>query len=58
MLLAQAFLPCVKDLDSFHEPPLVAFAPPTYVLRVWIEACTYAWIGNMGGQCLPNDAKV
>ena len=58
MLLAQAFLQCVKDLDKFYEPELVALAPPTYVLRVWIEACTYAWIRNMGGQCLPNDAKV
>jgi hypothetical protein len=37
-LLGQAFLPCVKDLDKFHEPKLVAFAPPTYVLRVWIES--------------------
>jgi hypothetical protein len=34
MLLAQAFLPCVKDLDKFNEPEFVAFAPPTYVLRV------------------------
>ena len=42
MLLAQAFLPCEKDLDKFHEPELVVLAPPTYVLRVWIEACTYA----------------
>jgi hypothetical protein len=38
ILLGQAFLPCVKDLDKFHEPKLVAFAPPTYVLRVWIES--------------------
>jgi hypothetical protein len=38
MLLAQAFLPCVKDLDKFHETELVALAPPTYVLRVWIES--------------------
>ena len=58
MLLVQVFLPCVKDLDKFHEPPLVAFALPTYILRVWIEACTYAWIGNVCGQCLPNDAKI
>ena len=58
MLLAQAYLPCVQDMDKFHEPQMVAIAPPTYVLRVWIEACTYAWIGNVGGQCLPNDAKV
>ena len=42
MLLAQAFLPCVKDLDKFHEPELVALAPPTYVLGVWIEASIYA----------------
>ena len=48
MLLAQAFLPCVKDLDKFHEPELVALAPPTYALRVWIEARTYAWIRVMG----------
>jgi hypothetical protein len=48
MLLAQVFLPCVKDLDKFHEPKLIALAPPTYVLRVWIEACTYAWIEVMG----------
>ena len=58
MLLTQAFLPCVKDLDKFHELNLVALAPPTYVLRVWIEGCTYAWIGNVEGQCLPNDAKM
>jgi hypothetical protein len=41
MLLAQAFLSCVKDLDKFHEPELATLAPPTYVLRVWIEASTY-----------------
>ena len=58
MLLAQAYLPCVKDLNKFHEPKLVALDPPTYVLRVWIEACTYARIENVGGQCLPNDVKV
>jgi hypothetical protein len=29
-------------MDKFHEPKMVALAPPTYVLRVWIEACTYA----------------
>ena len=58
MLLAQVFLPRVKDLDKFHEPKMVPLAPPTYVLRVWIEACTYTWIGNVGGQCLPNDTKV
>ena len=29
-------------MDKFHEPKLVALAPSTYVLRVWIEACTYA----------------
>jgi hypothetical protein len=38
MLLAQAFLPSVKDLDKFYELELVAFAPHTYVLRVWIES--------------------
>ena len=48
MLLAQAFLPCVKNLDKFHEPEMVVLAPPTYVLRVWIEACTYAWIRVVG----------
>jgi hypothetical protein len=36
-------------MDKFHEPKLVALTPPTYVLRVWFEACTYAWIGNVGG---------
>jgi hypothetical protein len=45
-------------MDKFHELELVALAPPIYVLRVWIKACTYAWIGNVGVQCLPNDAKV
>jgi hypothetical protein len=29
-------LTCVKDMDKFHEPELVAIALPTYVLRVWI----------------------
>jgi hypothetical protein len=48
MLFAQAYLPCVKDMDKFHEPELVALALSTYVLRVWIEACTYTWIGNVG----------
>ena len=42
MLPAQAYLPFVKDMDKFHEPQMVAIAPPTYVLRVWIVACTYA----------------
>ena len=42
MLLAQAYLQCVKDMDKFHESYMVAIAPPTYVLRVWIEAFTYA----------------
>jgi hypothetical protein len=37
MLLAQAFLPCVKDMDNFHEPKLVAIAPSKYVLKVWIR---------------------
>ena len=45
-------------MDKFHEPQMVALTPPTYVLRVWIKACTYAWIWNMGRQCLPNDSKV
>ena len=48
MLLAQAYLPCVKDMDKFHELQMVVIAPPTYVLRVWIVAYTYAWIGNIG----------
>ena len=48
MFLAQAFLPCVKDLDKFHKTELVALALPTCVLRVWIEAYTYAWIRVMG----------
>ena len=48
MLLAQAYLPCVKDMDKFHELHMVAIAPPTYVLRDWIEACTYAWIRVVG----------
>ena len=48
MLLAQAFLSYVKDLDKFYEPELLVLALPTYVLRVWIEACTYAWIRIVG----------
>ena len=35
-------------MDKFHEPQMVAIASPIYVLRVWIEACTHAWIGNVG----------
>jgi hypothetical protein len=31
-----SILPCVKDMDKFYKPKLVAIAPPTYVLRVWI----------------------
>jgi hypothetical protein len=31
-----SILTCVKDMDKFHKPQLVAIAPPTYVLRVWI----------------------
>ena len=31
-------LSCVKDMDKFHKPELVALAPPTYVLKVWKEA--------------------
>jgi hypothetical protein len=38
MLLAQAFLPFVKDMNKFHEPELVALAPHTYVLKVWTNA--------------------
>ena len=48
MLLVQAYLPCLKDMDKFHELQMVAIAPPTYVLRVWIVAYTYALIGNIG----------
>ena len=33
-----SILPCVKHMDKFHKPELVALAPPTYVLRVWIES--------------------
>jgi hypothetical protein len=33
MLLAQAILPCVKDLDKYHKPELVVLAPSTYVLE-------------------------
>ena len=29
-------LPCAKVMDKYHKPKLVAIAPPTYVLRVWI----------------------
>jgi hypothetical protein len=29
-------------MDKFHEPQMVAIALPTYVLRVWIVAYTYA----------------
>ena len=35
-------------MDKFRELHVVAIAPPTYVLRVWIEACTYVYIGNVG----------
>ena len=31
-----SILPCVNVIDKFHKPKLVALAPPTYVLRVWI----------------------
>ena len=37
MLLAQAILPCVKDLDKFYKPELVALAPPTYVLMSLVQ---------------------
>ena len=33
-----SILQCVKDMDKFYKPKLVALAPPTYVLRVWIES--------------------
>ena len=58
MLLAQVFLPCVKNLDKFHEPKLVAFAPPTYVLRVWIKSLHICIDLKFEGQCLQYDAKV
>ena len=58
MLLAQAFLPCIKDLDKFHESKLVALAPPTYVLRVWVEALHICIDRNVERQCLSNDAKI
>ena len=35
-------------MGKFHEPQMVAIASPIYVLRVWIEACTHTWIGNVG----------
>ena len=58
MLLAQAYLPCVKDMDKFHELHMIAIAPPTYVLRVWIEAL-HIWLDRKyRSQFLPNDAKV
>ena len=31
-----SILQCAKVMDKFHKPKLVAIAPPTYVLRVWI----------------------
>jgi len=31
-----SILPCAKVMDKFHKPKLVAIAPHTYVLRVWI----------------------
>jgi len=37
MLLAQSILPCAKVMDKFHKAKMVAIAPPTYVLRVWIS---------------------
>jgi hypothetical protein len=36
-----SILPCVKDMDKFHKFKLVAIAPPTYVLRVWIWKLTH-----------------
>ena len=58
MLLAQAYLPCVKDMDKFHELHMVEIAPPTYVLRVWIETL-HIWLDRKyRSQFLPNDAKV
>ena len=32
-----SILPCVKIMDKFYQPNLVVLAPPTYVLRVWIQ---------------------
>jgi hypothetical protein len=42
MLLAQAYLPCVKVYGKVSWIWIGSIAPPIYVLRVWIEACTYA----------------
>jgi hypothetical protein len=36
-----SILSYVKDMDKFHEPELVAIAPPTYVLRIWIWKLTH-----------------
>jgi hypothetical protein len=36
-----SILPCVKDIDKFHKPKMVAIAPLTYVLRVWIWKLTH-----------------
>ena len=58
MLLAQVYLPCVKDMDKFHELHMIAIAPPTYVLRVWIEALHIRLDRKYRRQFLLNDAKV
>ena len=36
-----SILPCAKVMDKFHKPKMVAIAPPTYVLRVWIWKLTH-----------------
>jgi hypothetical protein len=45
-------------MDKFHEPELVAIAPPTYVLRVWIENLHICLDRKYRSQFLPEDAKV
>ena len=42
MLLVQAYLLCVKGYGQVSWTPYGSNCSPTYVLRVWIEACTYA----------------
>jgi hypothetical protein len=31
-----------KGFEQVSSTQIGSIAPPTYVLRVWIEACTYA----------------
>jgi hypothetical protein len=38
-----SILPCVKDMDKFHKPELVAIAPPYICAKsLNLKACTYA----------------